>query len=51
MRGFTVSQKMFTRLADSGIKNILLMLKTLALIFESKANLNNKILFDKIACL
>ena len=42
------SQKKFMRLAGYGMKNMRLILKIEMLIYQSKANLEKKILFGKI---
>ena len=45
---YRTSQKMFTCLAGNGIKSMKPILKTDMLIYQSKANLDEKILFGKI---
>ena len=45
---YQVSQKKFTLLAGSGIKSMWPIFKAKMLIFPSKANLDEKILFGKI---
>ena len=45
---YQVSQKKFTHLAGYGIKSMQLIFKTEISIYQSKANLDEKILFGKI---